>query len=66
MGLPMAMQFSITAIGSVVIQSAVNTLGSDVVAAVTAAIKNFCYVDSAIRNFRVNNGNVWRSEFRCK
>ena len=34
-----AMQFSITAIGSVVIQSAVNTLGSDVVAAVTAAIK---------------------------
>ena len=37
MGLPMAMQFSITAIGSVVIQSAVNTLGSDVVAAVTAA-----------------------------
>lgn len=39
MGLPMALQFSITAIGSVVIQSAVNTLGSDVVAAVTAAIK---------------------------
>lgn len=38
-GLPMAMQFSITAIGSVVIQSAVNTLGSDVVASVTAAIK---------------------------
>lgn len=39
MGLPMALQFSITAIGSVVVQSAVNTLGSDVVAAVTAAIK---------------------------
>lgn len=39
LGLPMALQFSITAIGSVVIQSAVNTLGSDVVAAVTAAIK---------------------------
>lgn len=39
MGLPMALQFSITAIGSIVIQSAVNTLGSDVVAAVTAAIK---------------------------
>lgn len=39
MGVPMALQFSITAIGSVVIQSAVNTLGSDVVAAVTAAIK---------------------------
>ena len=39
MGLPMALQFSITAIGSVVIQSAVNSLGSDVVAAVTAAMK---------------------------
>lgn len=39
MGVPMALQFSITAIGSVVIQSAVNTLGSDSVAAVTAAIK---------------------------
>lgn len=39
MGLPMALQFSITAIGSVIIQSAVNTLGSDVVAAVTAAMK---------------------------
>ena len=39
MGLPMALQFSITAVGSVVIQSAVNTLGSDVVAAVTAAMK---------------------------
>ena len=39
MGLPMALQFSITAIGSVVIQTAVNTLGSDIVAAVTAAMK---------------------------
>lgn len=38
-GLPMALQFSITAVGSVIIQSAVNTLGSDVVAAVTAAMK---------------------------
>lgn len=39
MGLPMALQFSITAIGSVIVQAAVNTLGSDVVAAITAAIK---------------------------
>lgn len=39
MGLPMALQFSITAVGSVIVQSAVNTLGSDVVAAVTASIK---------------------------
>jgi len=39
MGLPMALQFSITAVGSVIIQTAVNTLGSDTVAAVTAASK---------------------------
>lgn len=38
-GVPMGLQFSITAIGSVVIQSAVNTLGSDTVAAVNVAMK---------------------------
>ncbi len=38
-GVPMALQFSITAVGSIVIQTAVNTLGSAVVAAITAAGK---------------------------
>ena len=38
-GIPMALQFSITAIGSIILQSAVNTLGTGVVAAVTAANK---------------------------
>lgn len=37
MGIPMGLQYSITAIGSVILQSATNTLGSDAVAAVTAA-----------------------------
>ena len=37
MGIPMGLQYSITAIGSVILQSAVNTLGSATVAAVTAA-----------------------------
>ena len=36
MGLPMGLQCSITAIGSVVLQGAVNGLGSDIVAAQTA------------------------------
>lgn len=36
MGVPMGLQYSITAIGSVILQTAVNTLGSDAVAAVTA------------------------------
>lgn len=39
MGVPMGLQYSITAIGSVILQSATNTLGSDAVAAVTAAGK---------------------------
>lgn len=38
-GLPMALQFSITAVGSVMIQTAINGLGSAKVAAVTAANK---------------------------
>ena len=39
MGIPMGLQYSITAIGSIVIQSAVNTLGSLVVSSVAAATK---------------------------
>lgn len=39
MGFAMGLQFSITAIGSVVLQAAVNTLGAVAVAAVTAASK---------------------------
>ena len=35
-GVPMGLQFSITAIGSTILQSAVNTLGSDAVAAIGA------------------------------
>lgn len=38
-GYPMALQFSITATGSIILQSAVNTLGTNSVAAITAAIK---------------------------
>lgn len=39
MGVPMGLQYSITAIGSVVIQTAINTLGSVAVASVTAGQK---------------------------
>lgn len=39
MGIPMGLQYSITAIGSVVLQAAVNTLGSMSVAAMTAGSK---------------------------
>lgn len=39
MGIPMGLQYSITAIGSVILQSAVNGIGSHAVAAVTAGSK---------------------------
>ncbi len=39
MGVPMGLQYSITAIGSVILQSSVNQLGSDFVASSAAAIK---------------------------
>jgi putative MATE family efflux protein len=39
LGLPMAFQFSITAIGSIILQSSVNALGSDKIAAITSGNK---------------------------
>lgn len=39
MGVPMGLQYSITAIGSVILQTAVNTMGEHIVAAVTAGTR---------------------------
>ncbi len=39
MGIPMALQYSVTAVGSVILQSAVNPLGSDAVAAMSVGSK---------------------------
>ena len=47
-GLPMALQFSITAIGSITIQTATNTLGSSAVAAVTAANKSQAFLTTPL------------------
>ncbi len=44
MGLPMGLQYSITAIGSVVLQSATNVLGSTAVASVTVGSKISCFL----------------------
>lgn len=50
MGIPMGLQFSITAIGSVVIQTAINGLGTVAVAAVAASSKLcnlfYCVIDA--------------------
>lgn len=50
MGVPMGLQYSITAIGSVILQSAVNSLGSHAVAAMTAGSKIGMF--SAVRLMR--------------
>lgn len=39
LGIPMALQFSITAVGTIMVQSCVNTLGSTIIAAVTVGSK---------------------------
>lgn len=44
MGLPMGLQYSITAIGAVILQTAVNGLGSVAVASVTAANKIYSFL----------------------
>ena len=44
MGLPMGLQYSITAIGSVILQSSVNTLGSTAVASITAGSRISMFV----------------------
>ena len=46
MGVPMGLQFSITAIGSVILQAGVNTLGADAVAAVSAGTKFILFLQS--------------------
>lgn len=43
MGIPMGMQYSITAIGAVILQTAVNGLGSNAVAATTTGCKIACF-----------------------
>lgn len=47
-GLPMGLQYSVTAIGSLVLQSAVNRLGPAVVAGVTAAQKLHAFIASPV------------------
>ena len=56
-GIPMALQYSITAIGTMMVQSALNILGSYAVAAFTAGNKIENILPSICCN-RNNNGNI--------
>ena len=57
-GLPMALQYSITAIGTMMVQSALNILGSTLVAAFTAASKIEAGCNTGICSDGNNNGNL--------
>ncbi len=52
-GLPMALQFSITAIGSIILQTSVNTLGAVAVTSVTAAQKISSIVTSPMESLGI-------------
>ena len=52
-GMPMGLQFSITAIGIVIVQSAVNVFGSDVIASYTASSKILQLVIQPLISFGV-------------
>lgn len=57
MGLPMALQTSITAIGNVVLQTAVNALGTTAVAGITTGNKVFMIFDSGTGALGVTMSN---------
>ena len=57
MGLPMALQTSISAIGNVVLQSAVNSLGVVSLASITAGSKVFMFFDSGTGAMGVTMSN---------
>lgn len=43
MGIPMGLQYSITALGSIMLQSAVNSLGTEIVAATAGGVRLDCF-----------------------
>lgn len=65
-GLPMGLQYSITAIGTIMVQSSLNTLGSTAVAAFTAASKieqivtqAFVALGTTMATFCAQNSGAW-------
>ena len=62
-GLPMALQYSITAIGTMMVQTSLNILGSTLVAAFTAANKIEQVVTQAYVAMGDNHGNLRGTEY---
>ena len=61
MGLPMGLQCTITAVGGVIMQWAVNGLGSSVVAAVTAAGKTQNLLSCALESIGTAMAHLLRA-----
>ena len=59
LGIPMGLQFSITAIGTIIVQGAVNIYGSVYMAGYSAAGKLHC---NCICSFWCDDGNLCRTE----
>ena len=57
MGIPMALQTSITAIGNVILQSSINSLGVSAMAAITSGGKVFMFFDSGTGAMGVTMSN---------
>lgn len=62
MGIPMGLQYSITAIGSIILQSSVNALGSLYVAAVAAGAQAFSAAGLSLRRHGSHYGHILRTE----
>ena len=63
MGVPMGLQFSLTAVGSIILQTAVNGLGSGIVAAVTTLDRVLSHSDPAVGDAGAYYGDLLRAEF---
>ena len=62
LGIPMGLQFSITAIGTIIVQGAVNIYGSVYMAGFSAAGKTTEYHCNGICSFWCDDGNLCRTE----
>lgn len=66
MGLPMGLQYSITAIGSIVLQSAVNTLGTVYVASMTAGSKVSLFFCCPFDAMGRHHGHLWPAKMPAR
>ncbi|WP_279403806.1 hypothetical protein [Secundilactobacillus kimchicus] len=64
-GFPMGAEYSVSAIGAILMQNAINILGTDAIAAQSAGdkIRQFFYATNG--KFRYGHRNLYGSKLRC-